>query len=89
VNEGSRKKGTAMTRITINDVILAQLSQVKETVEVCDSKGVVVGHFTPLPPAPPLEWGRPQLSDEELTRRAREGPGRTLTEILTDLENAG
>jgi hypothetical protein len=74
-----------MPRVILDPTILAHLINIKETVELCDPDGHIVGQFTPTPDPRGCEWGRPPLSDEELAARKREG-GRSLAEIMADLE---
>jgi hypothetical protein len=79
----------AMSRITLDPALLAHLINIKEPVEICDPDGKVVGKFTPAPREGPLEWGRPQLPEEELRRRDSRKEGRTWAEIRADLEKRG
>jgi hypothetical protein len=78
-----------MTRVIVDPAFRAQLSGLKETVELCDTTGEVLGHFTPASALPLKEWGRPQIPEEELLRREGEEGGRPLAEILADLEKRG
>jgi hypothetical protein len=71
-----------MSQIVIDAAILQRLQQVQTTVELVDPAGKVVGHFVPAT-SPPEE---PYISEEELQRREAEGGGRSLAEILADLE---
>jgi CRISPR/Cas system-associated endonuclease Cas1 len=75
-----------MTRITISSELLAQLRAAPHTVDLCDEYGNVVGQFTPQ--LDPEEWEslEPQISEEEIRERMKEEGGRTLAEILADLE---
>jgi hypothetical protein len=75
-----------MTKIVVDRVVWERLASVKEPVQLCDEQGRVFGCFTPAAEQPPFEWGRPQISEEELQRRAQGQGGRTLAEILADLE---
>lgn len=73
-----------MSRIVISkDILEATLRGLKDEVEFVDESGEVLGHFTPAG----IEWmlEAPIPSVEELDRRAQE-PGRTLAEIMRDLE---
>lgn len=73
-----------MSRIVIpKDILEATLRGLKDEVEFVDESGEVLGHFTPAG----IEWmlEAPIPSVEELDRRAQE-PGRTLAEIMRDLE---
>ncbi len=75
-----------MSRIVIpKEVLEATLRGLKDEVEFVDESGEVLGHFLPT------KWERvfdpPLLSDEELARLGNEpGGGRTLAEIMCDLE---
>jgi hypothetical protein len=78
-----------MTRVIVDPAFQALLAGLKETVELCDTAGQVLGHFTPANAVSLNEWGRPQIPEEELLRREREEGGRSLAEILADLEKRG
>jgi hypothetical protein len=75
-----------MNRVIVDPATLARLRDARQTLELCDDSGLVVGHFVPA--LDPSERARlePQVSEEELDRRLRAGGGRSLAEILTDLE---
>ena len=76
-----------MTRIvTFDAATAAKLGSFKERIEVCDETGRPLGHFTPLGVKSVYEGLNSPFSDEELDRRQREGGGRTLAEVLADLE---
>lgn len=72
-----------MSRITIDATLSAQLRSATGPVELCDGTGEVLGQYVPRAggAAP-----RPQISDEELARRKQHRGGRSLVEILADLE---
>ena len=73
-----------MSRIVIpKEVLDATLQGLKDQVEFVNESGEVLGQFTPAR----IEWmlEDPIPSIEELDRRAQE-PGRTLAEIMRDLE---
>jgi hypothetical protein len=78
-----------MSRMPLDPTLLTELLRIKEPVEICDPDGRVVGTFTPAARQTPFEWGRPQISAEEIAQRLREGPGRALAEIMADLEKRG
>jgi len=64
----------------INDpATLETLRQARKMLELRDATGTVLGYFVP-------ECTIPKISDEELERRKREGGGRPLKDILSDLE---
>jgi len=74
-----------MTRITVDQPLLERLGFLSERVELCDAAGRTLAYVTPAEPIDPRLLV-PQVSDEELDRRMREGGGRTLAEIMADLE---
>jgi len=75
-----------MTKITLDPTTLAKLSGIGHQVEVCDDSGRTLGYFVPV--VSPTAHGRMEspLSKEELDRRAMQRNGRTLAEIMADLE---
>jgi hypothetical protein len=72
-----------MTRIVIDAATRSKLGNLAEAVQFTDESGRVLGNFTPWPDGPKRE---PQISEEEIQRRFREGGGRSLAEILGDLD---
>ncbi|HEY3967922.1 MAG TPA: hypothetical protein VGM05_25390 [Planctomycetaceae bacterium] len=74
-----------MTKVIVDPTTGAKLALARDPLELCDDSGHVFGHFIPLPEGNGQSLMEPQVSDEELDRRAREGGGRTLDEILADL----
>ena len=74
-----------MSRIVIRkNVLEATLQGMKDEVEFVDVSGEVLGHFTPAG----IEWmlEDPIPSVEELDRRSNDPGGRSLAEIMRDLE---
>jgi hypothetical protein len=70
-----------MPKLIIDSTLHEKLLTLTHAVELCDSQGRVVGRYTPVPS------GRgPQISEEEIQRRKSQEGGRTLAEILADLE---
>jgi hypothetical protein len=77
--------GAAMKRITLSPDLLSQLRELQEGAFVCDESGQTIGYFAfKSSPAGGLECPH---STEELLKRAAEGGGRTLDEILESLES--
>ncbi len=70
-----------MTKVILNKSILHQLKDLKEELEVCDEAGKTLGHFIPQKECRPIPF-----SNEELDRFEKEPGGRSLAEILDDLE---
>ena len=72
-----------MTAIVVDAALRSRLGNLKQAVQFTDESGRLLGHFVPLSVTGPRE---PQISDEEIERRLRQGGGRPLREILADLE---
>jgi len=72
-----------MTRIVIDRVTRKKLHDLAEDLEFTDEAGRVLGNFKPVRKDSRRE---PQISDEEISKRLKAGGGRTLAEIMTDLE---
>jgi hypothetical protein len=75
-----------MTRVVLDDATLAKLVHVTQTVDLCDPKGRVIGRFVPIIDAARYVGREPDITEEELQRRERQGGGRPLAEIMRDLE---
>jgi hypothetical protein len=72
-----------MTRVVVDAEIRRKLRDLTEVLQFTDESGKVLGHFTPVPSDSRLQ---PQISEEEIQERLRQGGGRTLAEIIADLE---
>ncbi len=72
-----------MTRITVDDLLSVQLGQVGQTVEICNTAGLAIGHFVPITPQS-VHDGCP-YSQEELAEMFAEEGGRPLAEIWKEL----
>lgn len=70
-----------MPRLLITELVPETLRALTHPVELVDEAGVVLGQYVPTACV-----REPQLSREELERRLAEPGGRTLAEIMTDLE---
>jgi ATP-dependent RNA circularization protein (DNA/RNA ligase family) len=75
-----------MSELTVDSATLTKLRQVNERVEIRDEAGELIGYFTPRVDRLLYESVEIPVSEEELRRRAQKGGGRTLVEILADLE---
>lgn len=71
-----------MTRLILDHETLARIGPFDKPLQICDETGHLLGFFQPLDPKD-LE---PTISREEIERRRQETGGRTLAEILRDLE---
>lgn len=75
-----------MNRVIVDPVTQALLANARQRLELCDDAGRVLGYFIPVEERSPSKGREPQIGEEEIERRLRRGGGRTLAEILTDLE---
>jgi hypothetical protein len=77
-----------MTRLLVDEHLSAKLPTLCEPVELCDTQGRVIGKYFPaidLSKYGPLE---PQVSDEELRRRATSNEKTyTTEEVIKYLES--
>jgi hypothetical protein len=78
-----------MTRITVNESLLGQLSTERHEAELCDSSGRRVGYFLPehLYRQLVCRWANTQVSNEELDRCRSEAESYTTAEVLNHLQN--
>jgi hypothetical protein len=72
-----------MTRIVIDAGMRKKLRNLAEDMQFTDEDGRILGNFTP---ATRNSRREPQIGKEEIQRRLREGGGRALAEIMSDLE---
>jgi len=75
-----------MTKLMVDETLPGRLAGLENPVELCDASGRVVGAFIPAALRTFYDDMEPQVSEEELKRRSREESGRSLAEILADLE---
>src|SRR2546425_3495040 len=75
-----------MTRVLLDQTTLSLFYNPSEQVEVCDEAGRTLGYFTPVEDRSLYERVEVPFSEEELDRFEQEPGGRTLAEILADLE---
>lgn len=75
-----------MEFIVLDDATVSRLRALTTNVPLFDGGGSIVGWFYPEADKSDYESAKPPISDEELRRRSREGGGRTLDEIMADLE---
>jgi ATP-dependent RNA circularization protein (DNA/RNA ligase family) len=76
----------SMSELTVDLATSTKLRQVRERVEIRDQAGELIGYFMPRVDRLLYESVEIPISEEELRRRAQKGGGRTLVEILADLE---
>ena len=76
-----------MTQIILDASVSSQLHEVSRPVELCDPSGRVLGRFVPLIDLSEWEPLSPDISEEELDRRANSKEKRyTTAEVLAHLE---
>lgn len=75
-----------MDSINLDPTVLAQLEQFALGVKICDDSGKLKGFFTPVVEEDLYKGFKFDVSTEELLRRERESTGRSLSEIMKDLE---
>jgi hypothetical protein len=77
-----------MTTVTLDAAAIARFQGVADYAAIRDEAGRVVGYFCPTRQVPRDADGKviSPISDEELRRRSNEPGGRSLKEILADLE---
>jgi len=77
-----------MTQITLDASMSSKLNHLTHSVELCDPSGRVLGRFVPLIDESEWEPLSPDISEEELERRAKSTEKRfTTAEVLAHLEN--
>jgi hypothetical protein len=75
-----------MSVMIVSEAMKAQLTAAESSIKVCSSDGNVLSYFTPAK-AKRLNLD-PGITDDEMLARVAAGGGRSLTEILAELEAA-
>jgi hypothetical protein len=75
-----------MVKLTLDPETAAKLSGVQQRVQLCDASGKSLGWFQPAFRREEFEGLEPPFSEEELRAAEQEQGGRTLDEILADLD---
>ena len=75
-----------MNRIVVDQANAAKLDGVEQVAELCDESGRLLGYFTPAHDHSLYEGVESPISGEEMSRRIEQGGGRTLKEIMADLQ---
>ena len=75
-----------MTQIIVDSTIRSKLRDLQEEIELVDKSGRILGHFRPAANRARENSREPKISGAEVRRRLKQGGGRTLPEILADLE---
>ncbi|MFO0808333.1 MAG: hypothetical protein U0746_06895 [Gemmataceae bacterium] len=78
-----------MDRIVLDDALIERIRASMQTVDVYDSKGNIVGLYTPKIDRSLIAELGPGISDEEIQRRIDlKGPRYTTAEVLRHLKDA-
>ena len=72
--------------MTLDAASSERLRTIKEPIELFDHRGLPLGTFTPLEQKEHDRRGEMAYTDEEILRLKGQQGGRTLAEILADLE---
>lgn len=76
-----------MTRIILDASVSSQLHSLGQRAELCEPTGQVIGRFIPLIDLSEWEPLSPDVTEEELDRRAKSNEKRyTTAEVLARLE---
>lgn len=75
-----------MGRVVLDSTLECQFMNATERLEVCDHSGRILGVFTPVADRALYEKHKSPFTSEELDAFEREPGGRSLSEILADLE---
>jgi hypothetical protein len=76
-----------MARIALEAAFATKFLNIKQTVELCDASGRVLGKFVPLIDQSEWEPLTPEASEDELDRRAKSSEKRhTIAQVLAHLE---
>ena len=76
-----------MNSITVDDATASLLRWVKQPVKIVDEQGSCIGTFEPVDKKSLYRDVEVPFSEEELQQFEQEEGGRSLAEILADLEN--
>jgi hypothetical protein len=79
-----------MNKVTLDPELRSKLDDLDSEFEVCDESGRTLGYYLPAERHRKLLYAlaRSQVSDEELAQAQGQLGGRSLAEILADLDSA-
>jgi hypothetical protein len=80
---------TQMGKVIVDSAVELKFRNAAQTVEICSSSGQLLGHFVPAGSSSHSSGVEPKITEEEMARREQAGGGRSLTDILTNLEAKG
>jgi hypothetical protein len=76
-----------MSTLVFDQPVIERLKAVVVNAEIRDERGDLIGYFQPAVTPETVERYECPFSDEELLAIEREGRGRPLADILSDLRN--
>ncbi len=76
-----------MTKVSVDSTLRARLHDLDEVLELCDESGQTLGYFHPVVHVSSSQKATDlsPFSEEEIRRRQQDRTGRSLGEILEDL----
>lgn len=79
-----------MNEVIVDAALRARLNNLDDLLQLRDESGRILGYFHPLVESAASGEGaiRSPISDEEIARRRSQRTGRTLAEILADLNRS-
>jgi hypothetical protein len=75
-----------MNSITVDQATQAKLDKLDRAAALFDEAGHLLGYFTPAEDCFTYKGIKAPITNEELDRRSKSVGGRTLSEIMADLE---
>jgi hypothetical protein len=75
-----------MNQVTVDAETLAKLQGLTGPLDLCDEQGQLLGRFVPYPAGVRASDLEPEISKEELRRRADNFQGKPLQDLLADWE---
>ena len=75
-----------MIQITIDAALGSKLHDLGQEAQFVDEGGRVVGYFNPTKARAGADVHEPKIGEDEISRRLLQGGGRSLAEIMADLE---
>jgi hypothetical protein len=78
-----------MTKVIVDEAMLAKLHNLDAPLEICDTLGRTVGFFHPAvgPGTSNPRAIRSPVSDDELQQRRKQRTGKTLAEVLNQFRD--
>ena len=83
------KENRSVTKVTLDAHTCTRLGDMTQCLEFCDETGRTLGYFTPAEDPALYAEIHPPISENELREREAEKGGRSLKQILADLERQG